>query len=225
MYELFIVAIVGIIVVLIVAVIVIFVVKLPVSNGISAQSTLNNTVQPLQAPGTLQLVEKKTSADEAVYGNSLYLDRHNALCDANSVLNSWHAINLTNDQIEVDYTCAYSSAIGPAVASATPLNDDGSGNVAYFDRHDISCPSGQAIGRVHLVEDNNQIKFEYDCRTVPNLNNCVKKITTASDNNSSLLSSHNVKCEGNQVLTRMHLNRVGDSQIQYEYTCCSELKK
>lgn len=184
-------------------------------------------IVPTTQTGPIQFVlsAKNTPANDWGGGNSAFLDRHDAVCDSNSVLNEIYLSRPSDNQIQLNYACNTASDIGYAIANTTPMNDEGGGNAVYFDRHDITCPDGQAIGRIHLNRNGQgQFQFQYDCRQVPNLGNCVNKTTPANDSgggNSIYLDRHDVKCDSNQVIKRLHLTRPKDNQIAYEYTCCS----
>lgn len=209
----------------IVSVVVFIFISISVSIAFSSQSSKAPSAPFVIGSIPFVLSTKNTPANDWGGGNSMFLDRHDAVCDSNSTLNEIHLSRPSDNQIQLNYACNTASDIGAAVANATPMNDEGGGNTVYFDRHDISCPDGQAIGRVHLNRNGQgQFQFQYDCRPVPNLGNCVNKTTPASDSgggNSIYLDRHDVKCDSNQVIKRLHLTRPTDNQIAYEYTCCS----
>lgn len=204
-------------IIIIIAVIVFFVCSISSSIGCSIYL---NSVSP-----TFTLTSKNTPANDWGGGNSFYLDRHDVICDTNSALNEFHLTRPTPNQIQINYACNSASDIGTAIPNATAMNDDGGGNTIYFDRHDIICPDGQGIGRVHLKRSPpGKFQFQYDCRPIPNLGNCVTKTTGTNDwgnGNAIYLDRHDVKCDANQVLKRLHLTRPTPTTIKYEYTCCS----
>ena len=109
---------------------------------------------------------------------------------------------------------------GAANNAATPLNDEGGGNAVFLDRHDVNCGSSGAISRLHLrrAPNGGRYQYEYACTPVPGLKNCVNKSTAANDDgrgNMIYLDRHDVSCDANQVLTRVHLTRPSEN------TCCS----
>lgn len=191
------------------------------SGETSTPSTPTSTLSTYQP---YLLLTQNTPANDDGGGNSIYLDRHDVSCPSNSVLNTLQLIRPSDNKIQLNYMCNSSTDIGSANPKTTPMNDDGGGNSIYLDRHDISCPDNQAIGRLHLKRSGNQLQFEYDCRTVPNLGNCVMKKTDVNNDgggNIIYLDRHNIKCDKNQVLKRLKLTRPTDKTISYEYTCCS----
>jgi hypothetical protein len=123
-----------------------------------------------------------------------------------------------------NYSCNTANDIGSPISFGTGMNDEGGGNAIFLDRHDINC-NNKGISRIRLNRNGSgQFQFEYNCNNIPNLGNCVQKTTQANEDgggNSIYLDRHNVKCDDNQVLSRVHLKRPDANKIQYEYTCCS----
>ena len=169
------------------------------------------------------LSSKNTPPNDYGGGNSIFFDRHDVTCDG--VLNELHLSRPTEQQIQWNYTCNNASDIGSPIDSSTPLNDEGGGNTIFLDRHDINCPSGSGIGRFHLSRNGNgKFQIQYNCKQIPNLTNCVNKSTPPNDvggGNSIFFDRHDIKCDPNQVLQRIHLTRPTEQQIAFDYTCCS----
>jgi hypothetical protein len=169
-------------------------------------------------------IEKTTLANDWGNSNTFFLDRHDINCGDKSVLNQLVLTRPAENQLQYKYTCLSASDIGPSMSKETPLND-GSASSIYLDRHDVKCDAGSGLSELKLETVNgNSYHYKYQCATVPSMGSCVEKTTPANDwGNGSVifLDRHNVKCEPNQVLSRLKLTRPEPDKLQYNYTCCS----
>jgi len=111
----------------------------------------------------------------------------------------------------------------------TPMNDDGSGNIIYLDRHTITCNGGnQAVNEFKLVRSSSgtQLQYDYHCIIHDRITNTCSNFTTnwsdGGPNGSSInfLDRHLVLCGDTSVLKTFKLATQG-SLIRYEYTCCN----
>lgn len=165
-----------------------------------------------------------TGANDWGGGNSVYLDRHNIDC-GNKALNQLHFARPAGDKIQWQYTCADGN-LGSPTAKTTPANEDGGGNTVYLDRHDADCGSGNVMTRLHLARPSgNQIQWEYSCApsTQSKSLSCRQVKTGANEDgggNSIYFDRHDIKCNADEAISRLHLTRPSGNQIQWEYTCC-----
>lgn len=107
-----------------------------------------------------------------------------------------------------------------AQANQTTANDDGAGNVVFFDRHVLNC--GQfGMRSMHLIRPSyNQIAFNYQCQQAGESTSQFR-MTTANDDgggNMVYLDRHGVDCY-NKPLQYVHLTRPSGNQISYHYKC------
>jgi hypothetical protein len=107
-------------------------------------------------------------------GNSVYLDRHNIACNrhgvTNSVMTQWRLSRAgTNNKMQVLYTCCdVPTGLDSCENKETPLNEDGGGNVVYFDRHNANCGVDKVMTQWYLSRagTHNKIQFKYQCCSV-----------------------------------------------------------
>merc|ERR1719498_1324732 len=111
---------------------------------------------------------------------------------------------------------------------STTLDDDGGGNLVYWDRHHPQCASGMGMSRWKLDRGgtHNRIKIDYDCASVPvAMGSCSPAQTPLNDDgdgDSRYLDRHNVWCGQNSFLKQWRLSRGGTSdKEQIQYTCCN----
>lgn len=71
-----------------------------------------------------------------------------------------------------------------------------------------------------------QIQWKYTC--APNTQSkplSCRQVTTGANEdgggNTIYFNRHNIKCNANEAISRVHLTRPSGNQIQWEYTCCS----
>lgn len=124
-------------------------------------------------------------------------------------------------------TRAKMTSNAPFVSSnhTTNWNDEDGGNMIYLDRHDVNCPKGAALSRVHLARDGRgKYRYEYSCTSGQNFGNPVPSRTDANDwggGNTIFLDRHNSECKPGQAMSRYHLSRPAGNKVQYEYNCTS----
>jgi hypothetical protein len=212
-------------------------VQTPVQTPVqtSVQTSVQTPVQtPEPAPATSVLEYKPfiagtqtaTPANDWGNGNSIYLDRHNVNCD-NKPINELHLFRPAADKIQWQYTCANGGNLGSSIAKSTPGSDWGGGNIDFLDRHDANCGDNNVMTQIHLSRPTpDQIQWQYSC--APNTQskklNCRQVTTGANDDgggNSIYLDRHDIKCNSNEAISRIHLKRTDDHNYQFEYTCCS----
>ena len=113
-------------------------------------------------------VAKATPLNDYGNGNSIYLDRHDADCGANSVMTKLRlnnsSIGAANNQIQWQYSCATSTQPLRCRNVTTTPNTDGGGNIISLEKHDIKCNADEAISKIQLVRPtDSQIQFKYTC--------------------------------------------------------------
>jgi hypothetical protein len=118
------------------------------------------------------------------------------------------------------------AVFGNPTANATPWNDEGYGNSAYLDRHDINC-NGKALNGLHLVrKGDGNFHYEYTCEANGDLNPSVDRETPWNDyggGNTIYMDRHALDCGTGNVLTQLRLG-AANNQIQYKYKCAPAKK-
>jgi hypothetical protein len=107
------------------------------------------------------------------------------------------------------------------LATSTEWNDEGGGNSAFLDRHNISCPSGPINGLRLRRKGDGKFRYDYTCAFGGNLGNPITKDTGLNDTgggNSVFLDRHNIDCGSNAVISRLQLANI-DGKMRYDYTC------
>jgi len=229
--------IIGIVVVIICIIIsIVAVVSLSQSSSASTSST-SSTPSTASTPLTASTpsvdyvqfnsgTQTGTGANDWGGGNSIYLDRHNINC-GNKPLNQLQFVRPAGDKIEWKYTCADGGKLGSNVSKSTPGSDWGGGNTIYLDRHDANCGDNNVMTQLQLVRPTgDQIQWKYTCapNTQSKALSCRDLKTPANEDgggNTIYFDRHNIKCNANEAISRIHLTRPSGNQIQWEYTCCS----
>jgi hypothetical protein len=195
----------------------------------SADKTSASKVEP--APTTPTYVpfnagsQTGTGANDWGGGNSIYLDRHNVNC-GNKGLNQLQFVRPAGDKIEWKYTCADGGKLGSNVSKSTPGSDWGGGNTIYLDRHDANCGENNVMTQLQLVRPTgDQIQWKYTCapNTQSKALSCRDLKTPANEDgggNSIYFDRHDIKCNADEAISRLHLTRPSGNQIQWEYKCC-----
>jgi len=120
----------------------------------------------------------------------------------------------------------------PGFSRTTPVNEDGSGNVYYLDRHYLECPAGNIISGFHFQrQGSNQFFYEYNCRQNQAISNksFVEKQTPfniveqGGNYSVNYLDRHDVKCDDSYGLVAFGVIRQGD-KIAYKYKCAKVMK-
>ena len=156
-------------------------------------------------------------------GNSIYLDRHNIDCK-NKALNRIHLLRDGKGQYKFEYTCNNGGQVGTPVDKSTPLNDEGGGNSAFLDRHDINCGTGSALTQMKLGRDGKgQFKYDYKCAPSTQPLTCRQASTGVNETgggNTYFLDRHDVKCNADEALSQLKYTGDGTGKFEYKYTCC-----
>jgi len=114
----------------------------------------------------------------------------------------------------------------------TTLSDDnGGGDVAFLDRHDIGCGPNQVLSQWNVFNDNpgDRYHIDYNCRYAPNVvqQDNVQPPVGPTDtldgegHHGTYLNLDRlpVGCPDNQVLSRFKFSTPSDAHIQIDYTC------
>lgn len=107
---------------------------------------------------------------------------------------------------------------------STPWNENGNGNITYFDRHDVGCPAKSGLSSFKLIQndDKSNLHFKYNCLLGSDFGNAVSKSTTLTDENTGSilnLDKHEVTCPSGHVLNEWRLNHPNDKQMSINYRC------
>ena len=166
---------------------------------------------------------QSTQWDEEGGGNAVYLDRHNINC-LGKPLNQMHLSRKGDGKFRYDFTCSSGGALKAPENKTTPWNEEGGGNAIYLDRHDVDCGSNSVITQIQLGrKGDGNYRYAYTCAPSSNTLKCRDATTPLNDEgggNSIYLDRHDIKCNSDEVLSRIHLARNGKNQYQYEYRCC-----
>ena len=119
-------------------------------------------------------VYKATTPDTNGNGQIRFLDRHNIICDNNSVLSDLKLVN-NGGNLQYQYNCLKSTKPLSCRKLFTEFSTAGTDKYKQttylFDRHLIKCNDNEAISQINLVNkpgldgntDNDQFRFEYTC--------------------------------------------------------------
>ena len=171
--------------------------------------------------------EMSTGPNDWGGGNSIYWDRHKMKCYHldGGVFNQWQLTEPVKDsKIEFKYKCLKDTGAKPSKFTQTDCKSDNGGDARYLVQHDVDC-EGRPITHLdygHKVCRHRGTNYSYSCGN--------KKSDTCRDANtewadlsrkSTDLTSHNVKCNDNEYLSRFKLSKSGtDEKFRYEYKCC-----
>ncbi len=153
---------------------------------------------------TTEIVSGKIKSNNEQYileiqdnGNLMIQDKDNKIL--------WQSISFTPDSYKT-----------------TGLNENGNGNSAFLDRHNIDC-GDKGLNRMQLRNKGNKMSYDYTCLYGGNLGQSQIKSTqldNGSNGNTIFLDRHNIDCGNNAVLSQLKLNIVGvDQKYKYDYTC------
>lgn len=188
-------------------------------------STPASTLKPAYVPFNAGS-QTHTDANDRGNGSSIFLEKHNVNCGSKA-LNQLQLAKPTENQIQWKYTCADGGKLGSRVVKSTPRNLLGNGNTIFLDRHDADCGTDNVMTQIQLVRPTeNQIQWKYTCApsTQSQKLNCRQVTTDTNDDgggDSTFLDKHDIKCNSNEAISRLRLNRTNDKNYQFEYTCCS----
>jgi hypothetical protein len=105
-------------------------------------------------------IEKKTVSEPL--NNAKYLDRHDVNCGTDSVMSRAKLSN-KNGKWYYDYTCSENKFPLTCRKLSTSLNNNGNGNNAYLDRHQIKCNSDEGLSQFKLVNVGDKYRYDYTC--------------------------------------------------------------
>lgn len=161
--------------------------------------------------------------NDAGNGNFVFLDRHNVDC-SDKAINNLHLVSKDeNKSYHYEFKCSSGGSLSKPIDKSTEFNEDGGGNTMYLDRHNIDCGKNKVLTRLQLISGNNKIKYDYKCASSTRPLTCRTDTTPWSGElkgNSIQLIKHNIKCESNEALSQLKLERKGDGNFNYKYTCC-----
>lgn len=179
--------------------------------------------EPSVVPSNIE--EKSTGSNDWGGGNSIYWDRHKMRCKNGSVFNQWQLTEPVKDsKIEFKYKCLKDTDSKYSKWTQTDCKGDNGGDARYLAMHDVDC-EGRPITYIvygHKKCRGRGTNYYYNCGN--------KKSDTCRDANtewadlsrkSTDLTSHNVKCNNNEYLSRFKLTKnTTDDRYRYEYKCC-----
>jgi hypothetical protein len=153
----------------------------------------------------------------------IYLDRQHVNCD-DDVLNGFQLTRPGGNTINYRVHCLEGVDSDKTDWMKTGASDDGGGNTIYLDRHHINCGM-KPISEFWLKRpSDNQINYAYKCSNLSHTNECRDLYTPFDDDgngNVLYLDRHNVKCEEDEAVTEMVLQRnIEGNKIRYKYKCC-----
>ena len=166
--------------------------RLQFKNTVDGKAKYEYTCSNLLEDRTRELAPQNTLYNQQS-SNSAYLDRHYVNCQKGSI----SQVNLDRDgkgNFRYNYKCNL-APVADITTHSTPLNDDGGGNSAFLDRHNIRCPVGKVLTGFKMVDTGNQIQYNYRCG-VP-----MDKIKESNNTSSYVLKSDNKIHEGNQLVS------------------------
>jgi hypothetical protein len=136
------------------------------------------------------------------------------------------------DQIGYQYTCKKINKEGETINKKTQLQNDGSGNNYFLDKHNVNCQTG-LIKSFNLKTNDNKMNYDYDC-FITGTKNCTNHITLFKSHGEELnddkghvkyLQEHDVKCPADKFLKSFNLETNDTNQIRYNYRCCNITQK
>ena len=197
--------------------------------AIGSPSTNSPAPAAVEEPSVVasNIEEMSTGPNDWGGGNSIYWDRHKMKCYHldGGVFNQWQLTEpVKNSRIEFKYKCLKDTGAKPSKFTQTDCKGDNGGDARYLAMHDVDC-EGSPITHIdygHKVCRHRGTNYSYSCGN--------KKSDTCRDANtewadlsrkSTDLTSHNVKCNDNEYLSRFKLTKnTTDDRYRYEYKCC-----
>ena len=196
----------------------------PAAGNSGSTAGTGSTTSSTPGLPSLTLSNLNTAWNDEGGGSSIYLDRHDVSCPAQSGMSSFALKRKGDGNYREEYGCLVGSDFGAQTASFTPANDWGQGNTVFLDRHNVQCPAGNVLNDWHVTRPSQDtIRIDYKCVPAPGLGNCENLTTPWNDEgggNSVYLDRHAVQCPNNKMLTQWHLVRKGDGNYHIEYSCC-----
>jgi hypothetical protein len=201
-------------------------VKPAVSTTTVKPAVSTTTVKP--AVTALDTKDYETPINQS--GNVIRLDRHDVKCE-NGALNQFKLYK-TGNQMQYKYRCVEgipnhslgTFKIAPFVTTAANMD------FRKLENINVDCGS-KPVGSFQLTRrgtngsttDWRDISYRYKCvNNDVNSSTCQTKATRASSNRSDadLLTSSDVSCGDNKVITQFKLKKDGSNKFYYEYKCC-----
>ena len=167
--------------------------------------------------------QKSTPVNDYGGGATIFLDRHTPDC-GNQPFNSLKLNRPSDTTMKFDYTCSTGGNLSNPVQQSIPPQEDGGASTIYLDRQNIQCPADSALTKLHLTRPSGStISFDYSCAKNATPLNCRQLTTTprpgdGTEGTQSLMSD--IKCNNDEVLSRIHVFRPTPQTIAWEYTCC-----
>tara|TARA_Y200000002_G_scaffold321614_1_gene281866 strand:+ start:2607 stop:3455 length:849 start_codon:yes stop_codon:yes gene_type:complete len=173
---------------------------------------------------TYSLKEKSTGANDWGGGNTIYWDRHPMKCET-GVFNQWQLTEpVKNGKIEFKYKCLEDTGITSSKSKQTDCKGDNGGDARYLREHDVDCEGSPLTNIVygHKACGRRGMNYSYNCGNKTS-DTCRDANTEWADllRKSTDLTSHNLKCNDNEYLSRFKLvKNTTDDRYRYDYKCC-----
>jgi hypothetical protein len=172
---------------------------------------------------TYSLKEKATGANDWGGGNTIFWDRHPMKCNT-GVFNQWQLTEpVKNSRIEFKYKCLEGTGITSSTAKQTDCKRDNGGDSRWLVEHDVDCEGSPLTNIVygHKACGRRGMNYSYNCgnRKSDTCRDATTELTNIS-RRSTDLASHNVKCNGDEYLSRFKLAKGDGGKFMYEYKCC-----
>lgn len=170
-------------------------------------------------------------------GNTVFLDRQSPNCGRQAMRK--FLLDRNNGGNEVRYElicCSIPSGFSDSYDTHyTNFNYDGRGNVAYLDRHHVSCPGNDLLRSFHLNRNpgHDMYRYTYSCysRDAFTRTSCYRSTTRGNSMGNWMdwrrgrliyLDRHSVACNSGYFLNEFQLDRIGNRTIRYKFRCCKK---
>lgn len=181
----------------------------PAKNGGTACGSLEQScVVPFSAGSTL-------STDPQDYASVRYLDRHPPICPGKPINGFKLSINPSTNKAQIDYKCGDNLDAGEKVSKSSALVT-GSTTVD-LSVAPVTCDANQVLSNYGLKSDNGY-QFKYDC-IKSNKNLSCRELSTVPNAD---ITSHNVQCNNDEVISSVKVKDNGNNLVSYIYTCCKK---
>ena len=141
------------------------------------------------------------------------------------VFNQWQLTEpVKNGKIEFKYKCLEDTGITSSKSKQTDCKGDNGGDARYLREHDVDC-EGSPITHIeygHKKCGRRGTNYYYNCGDKTS-DTCRDANTEWADllRKSTDLTSHNLKCNDNEYLSRFKLvKNTTDDRYRYDYKCC-----
>lgn len=170
-------------------------------------------------------VEKTTNWDSSGGGNAYFLDRHLIDCE-NKPINKLKLETQTSNgstNIRYNYTCSKDGNLLSEVSKSNSPTE-ASTNTIFLDRQYIDCGNNKLLSGMKLtISPDKTWKYDYKCKESTRNLTCRDDSTnwnSEGDGNVIFLDRHDIKCNDDESLSKIHLTRKGDGNYRYDFTCC-----